>query len=75
MANTVSELIWLRWLLGELGVKQENATTLHCDNQAALHITKNPVYHERTKHVEMDCYFVRECVDSREIAPTKIWTR
>ncbi|CAL1356196.1 unnamed protein product [Linum trigynum] len=72
MASTVSEIIWLRWLLSELGAPQQGPTPLFCDSQAALHIAANPVFHERTKHVEMDCHFVRERVQSRDIAPQKI---
>ncbi|CAL1402205.1 unnamed protein product [Linum trigynum] len=74
MASTVSEVLWLRFLLAELGAPQTGPTILHCDNQAALHIAANPIFHERTKHVEMDCYFVRERVASREIESTKIST-
>lgn len=72
MASTVNEVIWLRWLLHELNVRQTGPTTLFCDNQAARHIANNPIFHERTKHVEMDCYFVRERVESKEICTMPI---
>ncbi|CAL1405238.1 unnamed protein product [Linum trigynum] len=74
MAGAVSEVIWLGALLRDLGIPSAAPTVLYCDNQAALHIAANPVFHERTKHVEMDCYFVRDHVTSGEILPQKIST-
>ncbi|KAJ0533858.1 putative RNA-directed DNA polymerase [Helianthus annuus] len=72
MATTVSEILWIRWLHNELGAQQSNSTILFCDNKAARHIANNTVFHERTKHVEMDCHFVRERVESKEILPMHI---
>lgn len=74
MASTVCEVLWLRWLLKDFDEIQAKATPLLCDNEAALHIAVNPVYHERTKHVEMDSYFIRERVNSEEIKPLYIRT-
>ncbi|GJU07479.1 putative RNA-directed DNA polymerase [Tanacetum coccineum] len=72
MTTAVSEITWVRWLLKELDVAVVGPTPLFCDNQAAKHIANNPVFHERTKHVEMDCYFVRERVERKEIMPVHI---
>lgn len=60
MALTTCEVLWLSALLKDLGIKNLPATTLKCDNQAALAIAANPVLHERTKHVEVDCHFIRD---------------
>lgn len=54
MNQATSEIIWLRSMLSCLQVQCNSPTVLHCDNQAAIHIAANPVYHERTKHIEVD---------------------
>ena len=64
MALETCELTWLKQLLQELRFGKDGQMTLVCDNQAALHITSNPVFHERTKHIEVDCHFIREKIAS-----------
>lgn len=60
MAQAASELQWLRFLLADFGLNIDTPSILYCDNKAALHIAANPVFHERTKHIEIDCHFIRE---------------
>ncbi|XP_019101835.1 PREDICTED: uncharacterized protein LOC109133295 [Camelina sativa] len=60
MAETVCELLWLRELLMFLGVDFSYPIPLDCDNQSAIHISMNPVFNERTKHIETDCHFIRD---------------
>ena len=59
LVDTTSELLWLRWLLKDLGVSTSSATSLYCDNQSAIHIAHNDFFHEWTKHIEIDCHFIR----------------
>ena len=60
MTLATCELIWLKQLLQELRFGKDEQMTFVCDNQAALHIAFNLVFHERTKHIETDCHFIRE---------------
>ncbi|RVX06285.1 Retrovirus-related Pol polyprotein from transposon RE2 [Vitis vinifera] len=64
MALATCELIWLKHLLRELRFGKDEQMKLIYDNQAALHIASNPVFHERTKHIEVDCHFIREKIAS-----------
>jgi len=60
MENACLKLTWLRYILRDLRVPIRTPTPLYCDNQAALHIAANLIFHERTKHIEIDCHIVRE---------------
>uniref|UniRef100_A0A2N9IAW0 Reverse transcriptase Ty1/copia-type domain-containing protein n=1 Tax=Fagus sylvatica TaxID=28930 RepID=A0A2N9IAW0_FAGSY len=59
LADTTAELLWLRWLLQDLGIDCSTAVSIHCDNRSDIQIAHNDVFHERTKHIEIDCHFVR----------------
>jgi hypothetical protein len=67
MTSTTSELVWIKQLLKDLGIKIETPMKMHCDNQAARHIASNLIFHERTKHIKLDCHFVQEKNQSNEI--------
>jgi hypothetical protein len=64
MSAASSEIVWLHGLLAELGFPQSNSTPLYADNTSAIQIAANPIYHERTKHIEVDCHSIREAMDT-----------
>lgn len=62
IANATAEVIWIQTLLQELGIRSPPAAKLWCDNIGAKYLSANPVFHARTKHIEIDYHFVRERV-------------
>lgn len=60
MASIVCEVQWFTYLLQDFRIGFKRLIDLWCDNKAALYITANMVFHERTKHVETNCHVVHE---------------
>eukprot|EP00253_Pinus_taeda_P029013 PITA_29013 len=56
------EALWLRQILSELGFEQQHPTTLWCDNQSAIQLCKDPVQHQRSKHIELQMHFIRKLI-------------
>ena len=62
LANATAEVMWVQKLLTELRIDHPLAARLWCDNLGAKYLSTNPVFHARTKHIEIDFHFVRERV-------------
>ena len=72
MSSASCEIVWLGNLLHSIGLKNLYLVELFCDNSSTIQIVANPVFHERTKHFELDVHFVREKVLAGIIKTVKI---
>ncbi|GJX38633.1 ribonuclease H-like domain-containing protein [Tanacetum coccineum] len=72
MSPASCEVVWLGNLLHNIGLKNLYPVDLYCDNSSAIQIAANPVFHERTKHFELDVHFVRENVLAGIIKTVKV---
>jgi Reverse transcriptase (RNA-dependent DNA polymerase) len=65
---TASELLWIMALLNELAFQVPQAPTLWCDNLGATFLASNPIFHARTKHIELDYHFIRENISNQQLS-------
>ncbi|CAM8932620.1 unnamed protein product [Rhodiola kirilowii] len=68
-----TQMLWMKQMLEEYGVKQ-GMMTLYCDNMSAINISKNPVQHYRTKHIDIRHHFIRELVEKKTLTLTHVST-
>ncbi|GKD96258.1 hypothetical protein Tco_1380155, partial [Tanacetum coccineum] len=73
MTEGIKEAIWLKGLVGDLGMQHDQAV-VHCDSQSAIHLSRNQVYHERTKHIDVRYHFIREVISEGVVYVRKIRT-
>ncbi|GJV09031.1 retrotransposon protein, putative, ty1-copia subclass [Tanacetum coccineum] len=73
LMEAVKEAIWLRGLLEELGVEL-NTLAVNCDNQGVIHLSRNYVFHERTKHINVRYHFIREVFEAKTVKVLKVGT-
>ena len=59
-----SQLLWMKKLLGDYGISQDTMV-VYCDNSSAIDISKNPVQHSKTKHIEIRYHFIRDLVERK----------
>ena len=74
MTEAMKEAIWLQRLLDDLGIDQD-LLKINCGSMNAIYLTKNQVYHARTKHIDVKFHFVQENLDKVDIELQKIHTK
>ncbi|KAL0455310.1 UNVERIFIED_CONTAM: hypothetical protein Slati_0870200 [Sesamum latifolium] len=72
MAAASCKLTWVTFLLQDLLIPLNSPVPFYCDNKAALHITENSIFHERTKHFKINCHIVRDKFKEGLIQPMRL---
>lgn len=64
LASLTCELQWLQYLFKDLHISLDQPISVYCDNKSAIYLAHNPIFHERTKHIEIDCHVIREKIQT-----------
>ena len=75
LASLTCELQWLQFLLQDLMIFLPQPASVYCDSKSAIYLAHNPAFHERSKHIELDCHVVREKINSKLIHLLPISTK
>jgi hypothetical protein len=67
LSVAVCEVVWLRKLLTDLFYREMDPTTIHCDNQSCVKLSKNHVFHDRSKHIEIKYHYIIDMVQRKTI--------
>ncbi|CAL9129964.1 unnamed protein product [Musa textilis] len=71
VTKAIKEVLWLRDLFGKL-FQHQGVTTIYCDSQSTIHLTKDQMYHERTKYIDVKCHFIRDTIAKGKVLIQKI---
>ena len=66
-ASGATQAVWLRRMLFELKHRHDAPTVIYCNNKSTISLTMNPVYHGRSKHIDIKFHFIRDLVKDKEI--------
>ena len=73
VTEACKELLWMKKFMHELGVNQERYV-LFCDSQSAIHLSKNPTFHSRSKHIELRYHWIRDVLENKILILEKVHT-
>ena len=67
MSTACCQAVWLNSLLGEMLGEEQKRVKLYVDNKSAIALCKNPVHHDRSKHIDTRFHFIRECIEEGKV--------
>ena len=73
ITEACKEMLWMKRLFKELGIRQ-NKFVVYSDSQSAIHVSKNPSFHSRSKHIQVRYHWVRDVLDDKELYLEKVHT-